>query len=89
MCIVRAKVVINGSEDICIANQEYFFTGEPQEAFLKATSYAQGYAFACMEGKFKMDLQNKDFVWWMRGTDFRIEVLNMKDENIKTEEDLL
>lgn len=93
--MVRAKVRISGGEPVGIRSQVYFFTGEPQEAFLKATSYAQGYAFACCEGKYRLDLQTPQvpaidgFLWWQRGGDFKIEVLNMNDIPVKTEEDLL
>lgn len=94
MCMTRAKVRISGGEDIGISNQEYFFTGEPKEAMMKATSYAQGYAYACREGKYRLDLQTTNtphidgYMWWLRGSDFKIEVLNMNDKPIKTEEDL-
>lgn len=95
MCVRRAKVKISGGENIGIRYQEYYFPGEPKDAFLKATNFAQGYAFACCEGKYKMDLQTPNvptidgFMWWLRGSGFKIEVLNMKDEPVKTEEDVV
>lgn len=94
MCTTRAKVVVSGGEPMGIRNQEYYFTGEPNEAFLKATSFAQGFAFACTENNPTLHLKTpheprKDgFMWWQQGGEMKIETLTTDNKPIKTAEDI-
>lgn len=88
--------VTGGKESLGIEDQDFVWSSDKAEdAFNWATNFADGYTTALVSGENAIRLfspmvkQLDGYRWWMKYTDFKVQVVNKDGRVVRKAEDLL
>ena len=88
--------VTGGKDSLGIEDQDFTWTGDNADDVLSwATNFAEGYTTALSSGENGINLYCPmvkpldGYKWWMRYTNFKVEVVNKDGKVVRKAEDLL